>query len=181
MDAVTFISDCLRQVHYRLLASCEGLTQEQVLWRPFAHANNIGFILWHVTRGEDNLISNLAATQSPLWVSEEWYTRFNQPVEAPPPGDRMGLQSLPIPDLDVLRGYSEAVHQNTQRFVATLTGDRFDETIDPTRPEGTVAASIRHLITHKNNHHGQIDYIRGLQDHSWDLPPGTGRILPQSI
>ena len=181
MEAVAFISDCLRQVQFRLLATCEGLTQEQVLWRPNAHANNIGFILWHVTRGEDNLICNLAATQSPLWVSGEWYTRFDQPEEAPPPGDRMGLQSLPIPDLHILREYSEAVDQNTQRFLSALTSDRLDEAIDPTQPEGTVAVSVRHLITHKNNHHGQIDYIRGLQDHSWDLTPGTGRILPQSV
>ncbi len=32
-------------------------------------------------------------------------------------------------------------------------------------------------FTHKNNHHGQIDYIRGLQDEVWDLPPGTGMNL----
>lgn len=30
------------------------------------------------------------------------------------------------------------------------------------------------MITHKNNHHGQIDYIRGLLQSDWDLPPGTG-------
>lgn len=33
------------------------------------------------------------------------------------------------------------------------------------------------LITHKNNYHGQIDYIRGLQDEVWDLPAGTGMDL----
>ena len=34
-----------------------------------------------------------------------------------------------------------------------------------------------YLITHKNHHQGQIDFIRGLQDDEWDLPPGTGIVL----
>ena len=59
MNTVKFISDCLEQVQLRLLSTCEGLTQEQVLWRPAPYANNIGFILWHVTRAEDNLVSRL--------------------------------------------------------------------------------------------------------------------------
>ena len=180
MDAVTFISDTLRQVQLRLLATCEGLTQDQVLWRPSTQANNIGFILWHLTRGEDNVISNLSGPESALWVSQGWYEKFNQPVGAPDPGDRLGLQSLPIPGLEVLLGYSKAVHEKSQSFFSTLPGNRLDEAQDPTRPQRTVAASLRHLITHKNNHHGQIDYIRGLQDQNWDLPPGTGIVLPDA-
>ena len=180
MDAVTFISDTLRQVQLRLLATCQSLTQDQVLWRPSPHANNIGFILWHLTRGEDSVISNLGAAQPALWVSQGWHEKFNQPAEAPDPGDRMGLQSLPIPDVGVLLGYSKAVHEKSRSFLASLPSERLDEERDPTQPQRTVAASLRHLITHKNNHHGQIDYIRGLQDQSWDLPPGTGIVLPDA-
>ena len=178
MDAISFISDTLRQVQLRLLATCHGLTQDQVLWRPASHANNIGFILWHLTRGEDTIISDLDSGQPVLWESGGWHEKFGQPAEAPDPGDRMGLQSLPIPDLEVLLGYSKAVHGKSQSFLASFPSERLDEAHDPTRPQRTVAASVRHLITHNNNHHGQIDYIRGLQDQNWDLPPGTGIVLP---
>ena len=41
-----------------------------------------------------------------------------------------------------------------------------------------MSQALRHLITHKNNHHGQIDFLRGLQDPNWDLPAGTGMTLP---
>ena len=180
MDAVDFISDSLDQVQLRLLATCEGLTQDQVLWRPAPLANNIGFILWHLTRAEDSVTSNLGASQPALWVSEGWHLKFNQPVEAPAPGDRMGLQGLPIPDLDVLLGFSKAVHRKTQAYISALSAEALDVERATSPPGRTVAASIRHLITHKNNHHGQIDYIRGLQDESWDLPPGTGITLAQS-
>ena len=76
----------------------------------------------------------------------------------------MGLQSLAIPSLDVLLGYSEAVHEKAQRILPALPEDKLDEVPDPNRSQRTVAMALRHLITHKNNHHGQIDYIRGLQD-----------------
>ncbi len=66
MDAVTFISDTLLQVQIRLLGTCQGLTQDEILWRPTPYANNIGFILWHLTRAEDNVISNLDSPEPPL-------------------------------------------------------------------------------------------------------------------
>ena len=50
---------------------------------------------------------------------------------------------------------------------------------DPDQPDFTVAGSLRHLVTHKNNRHGQINYLRGLYDEAWDLPRGTGIVLPR--
>ncbi len=81
----------------------------------------------------------------------------------------MGFQELHIPELDTLLGYLDAAHQQAQNFLATLEDDELDD-------EATTI--MRHLITHKNNHHGQIDYIRGLQDDAWNLPRGTGMSLP---
>ena len=178
MDTVTFVTQCLSQVQLRLLATCEGLTQEQVLWRPAPHANNIGFILWHVARSEDRTVSRLEGDETALWVSERWHERFGQPEESPDPGDRMGLKALPIPELDILLGYLIAAHQQALHYCSTVTLDDLARAPDPTQPERTVASTLRHVITHKNNHHGQIDFIRGLQDTSWDLPPGTGVVLP---
>ena len=178
MDLVSFISECLAQVQLRLMGTCQGLTQEQVLWRPAPYANNIGFILWHMTRAEDGLISRLGGAQPPLWAADGWHQKFNQPVDAPAPGDRMGLQALPIPDPDILLGYSGVVDQQTRRFMQSLTAGRLEQAVDPSQPQRTVARSLRHMITHKNNHHGQIDYLRGLQEQTWDLPPGTGVVLP---
>ncbi|MFQ6028681.1 MAG: DinB family protein [Dehalococcoidia bacterium] len=181
MDVVEFITQSLAQVQFRLLGTCEGLTQEQVLWRPTPYSNNIGFILWHMSRSEDYVTNRLRGNHPTLWVSAGWHQRFDQPEDAPDPGDKMGLQSLPIPDLEVLLGYSKAVHQQTSDFLPTLTAEALDQAPDPEQPRRTAGASLRHLITHKNNHHGQIDYIRGLQDEHWDLPPGTGIVLPTTV
>ena len=178
MDAVAFISDCLAQVHLRLLATCEGLSTEQLHWRPAPTANNIGFILWHLSRNEDARVTETGKLGEDVWATGSWHARFGQPVSAPDPGDRMGLRALAIPSLEVLMGYADAVHQRSAKYVSGLTPEGLDQAPDPARPEYTVSGSLRHLITHKNNHHGQIDYLRGLQDEGWDLPRGTGMVLP---
>ena len=53
VDSVSFISYCLEQAQIRLIGTCEDLTQEEVLGGS-PYANNVGVILWHVTRAEDN-------------------------------------------------------------------------------------------------------------------------------
>ena len=146
-------------------------------WRPAPHANNIGFILWHVARGEDRRIANLAGRATDIWESDGWHQAFGRPIEAPEPGDRPGLRSLAVPSVEVLVGYLEAAYGQTRQYLSTLAPKELDAVRYPSEPERTVASLLRHLITHKNNHHGQIDYLRGLQDEGWDLPPGTGVVL----
>ena len=182
MSTVQFISDCLAQTHIRLMATCEGLTTEQMAWRPAPTSNNIGFILWHMTRNEDARISRTAGRQGDyeqdLWVSGGWFERFGQQETAPDPGDRLGLRSLAIPAAEVLISYAEAVTSRTVRFFELLDDSRLAEFMGGGERDETVSDSLRHVIVHKNNHHGQIDYLRGLQEEDWDLTPGTGRVLP---
>ena len=199
MDTLKFITDCLAQTHLRLAATCEGLTAAQMAWRPAPTANNIGFILWHVSRNEDSRITATAARQpadasapfaadlwvadpfaADLWVADGLHLQFGQPPQAPDPGDRQGLRQLHIPPPNVLLAYAEAVHRRTALFLSKLPPAALDAPIGPAQPSQTVAGSLRHLIVHKNNHHGQIDYLRGLQESDWDLPRGAGAILPQS-
>ena len=182
MKAQQFIADCLAQTHLRLMVTCEGLTAEQMAWRPAPTSNNIGFILWHMTRNEDARISRTAGRQGDyeqdLWVSGGWFERFGQPETAPDPGDRLGLRSLAIPAPEVLLAYAEAVNAHTARFLVSLKDARLEEHMGGRDQQETVSDSLRHVIVHKNNHHGQINYLRGLQEEDWDLTPGTGRILP---
>lgn len=182
MNTAQFIADCLMQTHLRLHATCEGLTVEQVLWRPAPAANNIGFILWHMGRHEDSRVTAMAGGargfEADLWAADGWHERFGQPVSAPDPGDRLGLRSLAIPAPEVLLSYFKAVNERTMRFVASLDDDGLDAFITANEPRQTVSGALRHMIVHQNNHHGQVDYLRGLQEEDWDLPRGTGGILP---
>ena len=182
MNTVQFITDCLAQTHLRLMATCDGLTGEQMAWRPASAANNIGFILWHFARNEDSRMTRTAGDQpgfkADLWVKDGWYERFGQAETAPDPGDRLGLRNLAIPAPEVLLAYADAVSRRSVQFLEMLDDARLDDHMGQREPRQTTGGSLRHIIVHKNNHHGQIDYLRGLQEEDWDLPSGTGGILP---
>ena len=177
MDTIRFISQSMEQVQLRLVVTCEGLSKEQVLWRPMPRANNIGFILWHMGRADDARVTSLSADQKDLWEADGWYQRFDQTVDSPDLGDRQGLRDLVIPELGVLLAYIEATHERYQSFLKSFTEADLDSPVSASEPLMTIGAALRHGITHKNNHHGQIDYIRGLQEEEWDLPRGTGVVL----
>ena len=177
MNALDVIAECLISVQVRLETTCKDLTEEQLNWRPSPTANNIGFILWHLSRHQDSQITKATKGQHDLWITDKWFNKFSQSPNSPDPGDRMGLRALPIPSLDVLLEYFEAVHNRNIEYVYNLNPDALDQPISSDRPIYTLGNCLRHLITHQNNHHGQIDYIRGLQDETWDLPVGTGVIV----
>ena len=121
MNTVSFVSQILMQVQLRLLATSDGLTREQTLWRSAPHANNIGFILWHMARNEDDLTSHLCGN-SRLYGWQRAGTKDSTSLwTLPTPGDRMGLRALSIPPLHILVGYLKAAHQQTHEFLSTLT------------------------------------------------------------
>jgi len=181
MGAVKFISDCLAEVHLRLMAICGNLTNDELLWPPAPTSNNIGFIVWHLARGEDARIADTGKLDENIWATELRYNRFGQPITAPDPGDRMGLRALAIPSSEMLVGYAESARRRTLKYPSGLSDSGLDQAPDPDRPDLAVASSLRHLATHKNNHHGQIDYLRGLQDEAWDLPGHRNSALPALI
>jgi uncharacterized damage-inducible protein DinB len=175
MDTLTFIGHATTQAHQRLLATLDGLDEETLCWRPAPHANAIIEIAWHVARVDDRLGRRRSGLGPEVWSSQAWHRRFGVSEDANLDGGYQFLRAGGvIPTLATIVAYLGAIHADTQERLARLGSDDLDRIPDPTRPQWTIAACFRHMITHKNNHHGQIDLIRGLRQPGWDLPPGTG-------
>jgi len=179
MDTVKFIENCLNQVQERLTKSLQGLNQEELTWRPAPHTNCIVEIVWHVVRGEDRMAGSLRRQEPEVWESQQWQNRFGYSDQQL---QRTGFQFMRVlgqpPQLEALLDYMAAVHQDVLSRLRKLSSDDLNQALDPERPGWNIATSLRHMITHKNNHHGQIDFIRGLMQPGWDLPPGTGISQP---
>ena len=180
MATAKFIEQCLNQVYERLSKSMEGLTDEEMVWRPAPHANCILEILWHMIRSEDRMIRSSIGMESEVWEKRQYYKVFGLPKEHSRSDDYKILKesNLPSPTLKDLLSYRSDVHKDTLARLQGLSADDFDRVPNAEQPLRTIASYFRHLITHNNNHHGQIDFIRGLMQQGWDLPPGTGTIQP---
>ena len=179
MEAIRFVDQSLGQAQLRLAASCAGLTDSEARWRPGAESNCISFLLWHLSRVEDRLASAERGVET-LWAGEGWHARFGNDVETPSVlGDRQSALGVALPELSLLLAYQLAAAARTRALVEGLTSEELDRPSLAMRGM-QLADALRHLATHKNNHHGQIDFLRGLQQDDWDLPPGTGVRLPET-
>ncbi|MFC1985190.1 DinB family protein [Chloroflexota bacterium] len=180
MDTVKFIEQCLNESYERLIKSLQGLSPDEMAWRPVPHANCIAEIVWHVARGEDRMVRSRTGLGPELWESQQWYQRFGYPREQPRTNDFQILKilKLPPPKLVDLLSYIDALHKDTLDRLHSLSQDDLDRVPDPSHPERPIASYFRHLVIHTNNHHGQVDYIRGLMQMGWDLLPGTGIVQP---
>jgi DinB family protein len=174
MDLMRFIDHSLNQAHERFLATLAGLGEDALVWRPMPHANTIIEIVWHVVRADDRLGRTRSGLGPEVWSAQKWHRRFDMPEDANPDAAYQFVRdSAAIPSLAAVIDYANAIHVDTRRRLAALDPSDLDRVPDFGRPQWTVAACFRHMITHKNHHHGQIDFIRGLHQQGWDLPPGT--------
>lgn len=176
MDTITFIRQALTQAHERFMATLEGLSEADLTWRPGPHANAILEIAWHVARADDRLGRRMTGLGPELWDRDGWKARVG------PGRDRRTGESYQFlkeegarpPRLDDIAAYLDALHRDTLDRLSALTPADLDRVPEPAQPDHNVATYLRHMITHKNNHHGQIDFIRGLRDPGWNLTPGAG-------
>ncbi|MBI4220010.1 MAG: DinB family protein [Chloroflexi bacterium] len=177
MDTITFIRQSLNQVHQRMVRSLDGLSEGEATWRPAPHANTIIEILWHAVRSEDRMGTAATGRKTQVWESQEWFKRFGHPEDGGPGEEYQFLkeEAARAPALPDLVAYKTAVHEANMAGLQALSMDALDDPMpDRRRPGRNRAAIFRLMITHNNNHHGQMDFMRGLQQSGWNLPPGTG-------
>ena len=82
-----------------LTRSLNGLTAEQLMYRPDENANSIAWLAWHLTRVQDHHMSDLAGRQQ-AWLEDGWHAKFGKPAEATDTGQR----------------YSAEIYRDTNKF-----------------------------------------------------------------
>ena len=165
MTTAELLADALSRVREVVHAATTGLTPEQIAFRPGPAANSIGWLIWHLTRVQDDHVSDVAGTEQ-VWTAGDWAERFGLPFEAEETGwghstEQVGLTRVGSPDL--LTGYYDAVQASTLRFVHTLTDGDLDRIVDE-RWDPPVSLGVRliSVIDDDAQHAGQAAYVRGL-------------------
>ncbi|MGD2178792.1 MAG: DinB family protein [Anaerolineae bacterium] len=156
-----FAFDLLEQV-------VSDLTQEEADWMPPGMANPIGALYWHTISYVDQLVHDWAIGEPPLKQTAGWEEKVV--IAAPPkdPEDPMGdlraiRQGLRV-DLPALHDYAGATAQALQDWLASLTPEDLDRTIETTIGELNVAQMLgSYVIWHINVHCGEIAALKGCQ------------------
>ena len=105
----------------------EGLSEDQLSFRPAADANSIAWLTWHLTRVQDDHVADVAGGEQ-LWTAGGWVERFRLPfdVEAIGYGQTSEEVGQVRATAELLAGYQDAVHRSTTDYVSTLSDDDYE-------------------------------------------------------
>jgi hypothetical protein len=176
-EAKEILLDGFGRIREGVAELATGLTDETAWWRPDEQANSIAWLLWHLSRVQDDHVADLAST-------EQVWPRFRDEAALPLAPDDTGYGHTPEQvgavrvSADLLNRYQAEVHAATLAYLDGLTADELERVVDDHwDPPVTAAVRLVSVIDDCAKHLGQADYVRGLADRhnaAWS-DPETGR------
>ena len=162
--ARALLHDAFGRVRGLVEAVTDGLDQDAATYRPAPEANTIGWLVWHLTRIQDDHLSAIAGTEQ-VWTSRGWSERFGLPFDDGATGYGQSSDDVGqvVADGALLAGYHADVHAFTDRFIDTLEPGDLDRIVDRNwNPPVTMGVRLVSIISDCLQHGGQAAYVRGL-------------------
>jgi hypothetical protein len=164
VNVAELLDDAFGRIAESVHEAVEGLTPDQLAHRIDPEANSIAWLVWHLTRIQDDHVAGVAGLAQ-VWTTGGWEERFGLPL--PPSSLGYGHSSDDVAAVqapaDLLLAYFDAVHEQTKGYIAGLVDDDLDRVVD-TRwdPPVTVGVRLISVITDDLQHAGQAAYARGV-------------------
>jgi len=165
MTGHDLLVDAFGRVHEEVHAAVEGLSVEQLHRRLDQDANPIGWLVWHLTRVQDDHVADVAGLEQ-VWTAQNWEQKFSSPYPTGSVGygqTSAEVAELRVPSVEVLTGYHDAVHAQTVAYVSGLTDKDFDKIVDKRwDPPVTLGVRLVSVLSDTLQHVGQAAYARGI-------------------
>ncbi len=165
MDAGDLLIDAFGRVQEIVHQVVKGLTVDDLHYRPDRDANSIAWLVWHLTRIEDDHVADLAGGEQ-VWTAAGWRDRFNLPFDATATG--YGFSSEDVAAVRVespqqLLDYHDEVHALVVTYLRRIDATELDRIVD-TAWDPPVSAGVRivSVVSDTLQHAGQAAYVRGL-------------------
>ncbi|MCM3662224.1 DinB family protein [Georgenia satyanarayanai] len=164
MSAATeLLLDAYSRVKEAVHRAGERLDKDALAARLDPDANSIGWLLWHLTRVQDDHVADVAGREE-LWTAEGWDTRFDLPVS----GIGYGHSSEEVGavrgfDAELALAYYDAVQEQTLAFLRGLRDEDLDRVVDEAwDPPVTLGVRLVSVVDDCLEHAGQAAFVRGV-------------------
>ena len=157
------LTDAFERIKEVVHQTVEGSSAADLTFRPDGAGNSIGWLVWHLTRIQDDHISDAVQTEQ-LW-SSEWFEKFGLPLDKDDTGyghtsDQVAVVKVTA---EQLLGYYDAVHTATIGYIDGLKEEDYARVVDTHwNPPVTLAVRLVSVISDDLQHAGQAAYVRGL-------------------
>jgi uncharacterized damage-inducible protein DinB len=165
MRGTDLLVDAFGRIRQTVHHAVKGLTADELAFRIDEDANSVAWLVWHLTRIQDDHIADAAGT-SQVWSDDGWDRRLGLPFPAEDTGyghDADEVSAVRVPSSDLLTGYHDAVHDRTVRYLGTLSDADLDKVIDVSwNPPVTLGVRLVSVVNDDMQHAGQAAYVRGV-------------------
>ena len=165
MTSADLLADAFGRVREVVHDAVTGLTAEQLAFQADPAANSIAWLVWHLTRIQDDHIADVADTEQ-VWTSGGWAERFDLPFRPHATGyghQADDVAALQVESAGLLTGYHDAVCEQTLKFVRGVADGDLSRVIDYAwDPPVTLGVRLVSVISDNLQHAGQAAFIRGL-------------------
>jgi uncharacterized damage-inducible protein DinB len=140
------------------------VTDDELVARPTPDANTIAWLVWHLTRVQDDHVAGVAGTEQ-VWTSQGYVERFGLPFD--PREHGYGQTSEQVAQVrapaDLLAEYHRATHDATVAFLRGVSETDLDRVVDERwDPPVTLGVRLVSVADDCAQHAGQAAYVKGL-------------------
>ena len=162
MDIAELLVDAFGRVRESVIGVVDGLSVDDLAWRADREANTIAWLVWHLTRIQDDHVAHVAGVEQ-TWP--QWADRFGLPFDVRDTGYGASPDDVAAVRVsaELLVDYYESVHNATVKYVSALNAADLDRIVD-TRwdPPVTLGVRLVSVIGDDIAHVGQAEFVRGM-------------------
>ena len=159
------LSDAFGRLPALVRSAVAGLDAEQLRRPPAPGANTVGWLVWHLTRIQDDHVAELIGDEQ-IWVTGPWAPRFGLAADPDDTGYAHGPEQVLAvrPESGkVLVDYYEAVHARTAALLEAVTEEDLSRIVDRSwDPPVTMGVRLVSVLGDDLQHVGQAAYVRGV-------------------
>lgn len=165
MTVSELLADAFGRVREVVHEVVPGLSAQQLAARPGPRANSIAWLVWHLTRIQDDHVAEVAGLEQ-VWTARGWADRFGLPLDPTDTGyghSPREVSAVRVSSGELLTGYYDDVHEQTLGFVSGLAESDLDRIVDESYdPPVSLGVRLVSVIADDLQHAGQAAYLRGL-------------------
>lgn len=150
----------------------DRIDPDVLTYRPDPSANTVAWLVWHLTRVQDDHIAGVAGHEQ-VWTEQGWARRFDLPFDDTAIGYGQDAEEVGRvrSSVELLGGYFDAVHARTVAYLGTVTDADLDRVVDADwDPPVTLAVRLVSVLNDDLQHAGQAAYLRGVAERVQEGP-----------
>ncbi|MFE6906458.1 mycothiol transferase [Streptomyces erythrochromogenes] len=171
MKATDVIADGFGRIREVVHEAVDGAPAELLNARVDPAANSITWLVWHLTRIQDDHVAAAAGLEQ-VWQAGGWADRFALPLPAASTGyghSARQVGTVKVDSGELLLGYLDAVHEQSLGFVRGLAAADLDRVVDERwDPPVTLGVRLVSVLADDLQHAGQAAFVRGVLERGRD-------------